>query len=132
MKKASLLNLGWAWLLLPVFLILLLMMLVGCAWVLSLANLIIRDTPQILAYVLTLLMLTSPIAFVAEMLPDGARFLLVLNPFAHYVRCFQEVVVHGRAPGILLVTVMVATALVAFHGGYALFRRGKGVIAENM
>lgn len=123
---------GWVWLLLPLLLILLLMTLIGCAWILSLANLIIRDTPQLLAYVLTLFMLTSPIAFVPEMLPPGARFLVILNPFAAYVRSFQEIMVLGNAPSVLLTSVVVATAFIIFHGGYALFKRGKGIIAENM
>src|SRR5215467_3016445 len=93
---------GLVWLLLPPVLILTMMTLVGCGWILSLANLVIRDTSQILGFVLTLLMLTSPIAYEVSMLPKGARFLVDLNPFAYYVRSFQEIVVHGRAPNHLL------------------------------
>lgn len=125
-------SLSWAWLLLPLLLVLTMMTLIGCAWVLSLANLVVRDTPQILAYVLTLLMLTSPIAYEASMLPKSARLLVALNPFAYFVTAFQDIIVHGRAPGPWLLAGIAATGLITFHGAYALFKRGKSVIAENI
>ena len=125
-------TLGWNWLLLPVLLAFALMTLAGCAWILSLCNLLMRDTPQILAYVLMLLMLTSPIAYEASMLPRQAQFLVSLNPFAYFLTAIQDIVVHGRPPSPLMLQGVVITALLAFHGGYALFQKGKIVIAENV
>jgi lipopolysaccharide transport system permease protein len=123
---------GWSWLLLPPLTVLFLMALIGSAWILALANLVVRDTSQILAFGLTLLMLTSPIAFVKEMLPQQARLLVQLNPFASYVLSFQEIIVHGRAPGAALSISVVTISVIIFHLGYALFKRGKSVIAENI
>lgn len=118
--------------LLPPLTVLFLMALIGSAWILALANLVVRDTSQILAFGLTLLMLTSPIAFVKEMLPQQARLLVQLNPFASYVLSFQEIIVHGRAPGAALSISVVTISVIIFHLGYALFKRGKSVIAENI
>lgn len=125
-------TIGWAWLLLPAHFIFTLMALAGCAWIVSLAGLVVRDTQQILAYLLTILMLTSPIAFEANMLPASARLLIDANPFAYFVSALQEIVVHGQAPKAYQMAVIAATGVLAFHLGYELFRRGKSVIAENI
>lgn len=125
-------SLGWSWLLLPLLLVLILMALAGCAWVLSLSNLIVRDTPQVVTYFLTLLMLTSPIAYEAASLPVEAKLLVSLNPFAHLLSAIQGIVVHGRAPSQQVLTAVIVSALILFHTGYALFRRGKIAIAENI
>lgn len=125
-------TLGWSWFLLPLLLVLTLMALTGCAWVLSLSNLVVRDTPQVLTYLLTLLMLTSPIAYEAASLPEEAKLLVRINPFAHFLTAIQDIVVHGRAPSKTIMLAVLATALVSFHTGYALFRRGKIAIAENI
>ena len=122
----------WAWLLLPPLFVLTLMAMVGCAWFLSLANLVVRDTSQILVYILMLLMLTSPIAYEADMLPSQAKFLIDLNPFAYFVRTLQTIIVHGHIPGSHLIIGTTVTGLSTFHGAFCLFKRGKSVIAENI
>jgi lipopolysaccharide transport system permease protein len=125
-------TLGWAWLLVPPLIFALMMTLAGCGWILSLANLIIRDTAQILAYALTVLMLTSPIAYDASVMPRGLGFLVTLNPFAYFMSALQGIVVHGKAPAWPVLAAILAIALIAFHSGFSLFRRGKSVIAESL
>ena len=54
---------AWTWLLVPVFLALMLLLLAGVVWVLSLVNLVFKDIQQLLSYVTIVLLVASPIAY---------------------------------------------------------------------
>lgn len=123
---------NWAWLMLPLLLWFTFLAIVGCSWILSLANLITKDTSQLLVYVLAILMLASPIAYQADMLPEGAQLLVELNPFAYFVQAWQLIVVHGQIPKTSLIVGTSITSLLVFHVAFGLFKRGKSFIAENI
>lgn len=123
---------NWAWLMLPLLLWFTFLAIVGCSWILSLANLITKDTSQLLVYVLAILMLASPIAYQADMLPEGAQLLVELNPFAYFVQAWQLIVVHGQIPKTSLIVGTAITSLLVFHVAFGLFKRGKSFIAENI
>ncbi len=125
-------SLGWAWLWLPVILLLLIQTIIGCAWILSLANLVTKDVAQLLNFLLTLIMLTSPIAYEPTMLPERARFLVDANPVALFIGSVQQIVVHGVAPSFNMLVGLFSISLISFQVGYALFMKGKGIIAESV
>lgn len=123
---------GWTWLWLPLILFLFIQAIIGCAWVLALANLITKDVAQLLSFALTLIMLTSPIAYEPEMLPPTARLLLGANPIAHFIGSVQQIVVHGASPSFGQLFGITITAIACFHIGFLLFMKGKGIIAESV
>lgn len=87
-----------AWFLVPVVLIMLLMFLTGLTWILSLANLVLKDIQQILTYLTIVLIVASPIAYTPDMLPPMLKILIYFNPLAYFIICIQSLIVLGSLP----------------------------------
>jgi lipopolysaccharide transport system permease protein len=86
------------WLLVPVVLILLVMFLMGLTWILSLANLVLKDIQQLLTYVTIVLIVVSPIAYTPDMLPSALQVLIYFNPIAYFILFLQSLIVLGTLP----------------------------------
>lgn len=123
-------RLSLAWLLVPLVVVLLLMFLTGIVWVLSLANLVLKDIQQVLTYVTLVLMVASPIAYTPDMIPHSLRLLIYFNPLAYFIICMQSLIVLGTMPAwpILLGTVVIS--LVTFFAGAWVFNRAKAVFFD--
>lgn len=118
------------WLLVPVVLMLMLMFLTGVTWILSLANLVLKDIQQVLTYVTILLLIASPIAYTPDMLPPALRMLIYVNPLAYFVISLQSLIVLGQLPDwpIMLGTVVLGFGSLLF-GGWV-FSRAKAVFFD--
>jgi lipopolysaccharide transport system permease protein len=123
---------SWAWLLLPLLVILLAMATMGVVWALSMASLAFKDTQQLVAYIVMILLVASPIAYTPEMVPTSLRILLYANPFAYYVQAFQAILVLGRVPPPGVLAGCILFALLSFHGIYRGFSVGKRIIADHV
>src|SRR3546814_13085288 len=98
MGKAS-----WAWLLVPVVLVLLMMFLAGLTWILSLANLVLKDIQQVLTYVTIVLLIASPIAYTPDILPDALRLLYYFTHLSSYIVSLQCRLVPAHLPDCQIV-----------------------------
>ena len=125
MGKAS-----WTWLLVPVVLILLMMFLAGLTWVLSLANLVLKDIQQVLTYVTIILLVASPIAYTPDMLPDALRLLLYFNPLAYFIVSLQSLIVLGMLPDWSIILGMFAFSAASLLLGAHVFSRAKTVFFD--
>lgn len=125
-------NASWAWLLLPVIVMLMAMATLGLVWGLSLANLMLKDVQQMLGYIIIMILIASPIAYTPDMVPTTMRVLLYLNPFAYYVMSFQSLLVLGQVPPLEILLGCVVFAFVSFHGMYRVFKTGKRTIADQI
>ncbi|MPY73449.1 MAG: hypothetical protein GEU87_04255 [Alphaproteobacteria bacterium] len=125
MGKAS-----WTWLLVPVVLILLMMFLAGLTWILSLANLVLKDIQQALTYVTIILLVASPIAYTPDMLPDALRLLLYFNPLAYFIVSLQSLIVLGALPEWPIILGMVLFSVASLLLGAYVFSRAKTVFFD--
>jgi lipopolysaccharide transport system permease protein len=123
---------SWAWLLLPLIVILLAMATMGVVWALALASLAFKDIQQLVGYIVIILLIASPIAYTPEMMPASLRILVYANPFAYYVQAFQSVLVLGRVPPLAVLAGCILFALFSFHGFYWAFNVGKRIIADHI
>ena len=123
-------GIAWAWLLLPVILLLLLLGTIAVVWAFALLNLAMRDVQQIVTLVVMLLLVASPIAYTPDMLPHRFQVLLYLNPLAYYVSALQSILVLGIVPppGILIGSTVIS--LLSFHGMYHVFSKTKRFIVD--
>ena len=104
--------------------------LIGVAWVISLLNVVMRDMQNLIAALLLVLLIASPIAYTPEMVPSTLQPLLDANPFSYYVRAYQDVLVLGEIPSVgVLAGVLLSTA-VMFCAGSWLFHRARRVIVD--
>lgn len=121
---------SWAWLLVPVVLVLLTMFLAGLTWILALANLVLKDIQQVLTYVTIILLVASPIAYTPDMLPDALRLLIYFNPLAYYIVALQSLIVLGSLPDWPIVLGMLAFSGASLMLGAHVFSRAKTVFFD--
>jgi lipopolysaccharide transport system permease protein len=117
-------------LLVPVVLALLVLFVAGIVWLLSLANLVVRDVQHVLTYVSMILLVTSPIAYTPSMIPPGFSILIWLNPLSYFVIAIQYLVVFDSfpPPGAALGCVILGFG--GFAIGWNVFQRAKMVFFD--
>jgi len=121
---------SWALLLLPVLLVFQVMLVVGIAWVLSLASLVLRDISHVLGFVTMMLLVMSPIAYTPEMVPDRVKFVIYLNPLAYFIRGFQDILAFGHLPSNSVLAAIAGLGLASSCVGLWVFRRVKKVFFD--
>jgi len=118
--------------LLPLVWLLQVIFMIGLLWVLSSINVFVRDLQSIIGIILLLLMLVSPIAYTIDMVPENLRVICWVNPLAHFIWAYQDVLVLHKSPdaGQWLVLATLSVGMFAF--GFWVFTRLKTVFADNV
>jgi lipopolysaccharide transport system permease protein len=117
-------------LLLPIVWALLVLFLIGVAWVVSLLTVVVRDLQVAMTAVVMVLLVASPIAYTRDMVPRGLEPLLALNPVAHFIAAFQDVIVLGEAPSPGAWTALVVLGCGSFLLGGWFFHRAKTAMVD--
>lgn len=115
---------------LPLLWLLQIVFLVGLIWILSALNVFMRDLQQVMGVVVLLLMMISPIAYTIDMVPDALKPMIVGNPVAHFIFCYQNVIFLGEPPPLDSFLIIAIGAPIFFYLGFALFRRLKPVMID--
>jgi lipopolysaccharide transport system permease protein len=106
------------------------MALAGLNWILSLLNVVFRDLQNLIGAFLMIMLIASPIAYRPEMVPPQLHLLVTLNPFAHYVLAYQDVLALGQVPSKSEVAILVVLSLGTFALGSWFFPRAKRVLID--
>ena len=116
--------------LLPIIWALNILWLVGVNWFISLLNVVFRDLQNLIASLLMVMFVVSPIAFTPDMVPSSFRVLLAVNPFAYFVVAYQQVIMLGIVPSPLHFAALAVGSLATFGLGGWFFGRTKQVIVD--
>jgi lipopolysaccharide transport system permease protein len=125
-------SLSWTIVLVPIIWALQIIGLIGLAWLLALFHVVFRDLQNLIAVLLMVLLVASPIAYTPETVPDSARLLLYLNPFAYFVIAYQRTLVTGELPTLFESVMLVGCALGIFALGNRAFRGGRAFVTDNV
>jgi lipopolysaccharide transport system permease protein len=117
-------------LLLPAIFVLQFLFTVGLSWMLAGLNVFIRDVGQMIGLILTLWVFLTPIYYPPSLLPEGLRFLLVLNPMAGLVDAYRALILRGQMPNSNSLMVLALCSILAFAGGYVMFRKMQRAFAD--
>jgi lipopolysaccharide transport system permease protein len=117
---------------LPIIWLLQVIFTIGVIWILSSLNVYLRDLQNIVSVFILLLMMVSPIAYTADMVPENLRAFLGLNPMYYMIVAYQDCLMLGRFPREGVLGLLLVMALVSFRGGYWFFSRMKEVFADNV
>jgi ABC-2 type transport system permease protein/lipopolysaccharide transport system permease protein len=91
----------------------------------------VRDLTQILAGLLQAGLFLTPVAYGIDQVPHRYRFAYcAVNPMAAVIDNCRRVVLWGRPPNWHLLAPAAVTSLLVLVGGYVLFRRLEGGIAD--
>jgi ABC-2 type transport system permease protein/lipopolysaccharide transport system permease protein len=116
---------------LPVILLVELAFVLGVAMAFSTAIIYVRDLSQILAGILQAGLFVTPVAYGIDQVPHQWRFAYcAVNPMAAVIDSCRRVVLWGRPPNWHLLAPATVTSLLVLVGGYVLFRRLEGGIAD--
>lgn len=108
-------------LLVPFFMVVQAILVLGLALFLSTTSVYFRDTPHWVNAGLLIWMFMTPIFYPPNVYPAKFKFLLQLNPLAHIVGVYQELILNHRLPHPNSMLVAVVCALLAFIVGYSVF-----------
>ena len=110
-----------------------LMLTLGLGLVLSAMTVHFRDLRDLLGNLLTLWFFSTPIIYPMVMVPAGGKFIMDLNPFAHLVISYQEILFYDGPFGHWRWLMALAVAsVVLFLIGFALFDRLRDSFAEEV
>jgi lipopolysaccharide transport system permease protein len=119
-------GLPWTALLLPLFLAIQTVAMLGTALLLSTFTVFIRDLRELVGFFTTAGLFLAPILYRpewVESLSPKVRWLLEANPFTHLVRCHREIMYVGAIETPWSWVALVLFATVALMTGAAAFRR---------
>lgn len=113
----------------PLIVLLQLLFTVGLIWPLAALNVFLRDLGQVVSILILLLMVASPIAYTADMVPDVLMPLMYVNPLYYLIQLYRGCLVQGEVPGQALLIFSVLSAGV-FWAGFRVFMKFKQLFAE--
>jgi lipopolysaccharide transport system permease protein len=117
-------------LLVPVFWILLIMFGMGLGWIFSLISLFAKDIQHSLGLVIMTMFVLSPFAYTPEMVPQGLKVIIYLNPISYFVLVFQSLIAYGTLPDLIPVIGTVFFGVTTFLLGYKFFQKTKGAFFD--
>lgn len=103
---------------------------IGVVWFLSCVNILYRDTSQVVALLLVLLMFLSPIAYTQQMVPAGLELVVRLNPLSYLIEGYREALVFDHVPNLWGLAAFGGVAVAALLAGYHYFMRLRRVLPD--
>lgn len=113
----------WSLLLIPLYLLLLLIFIIGVALTLATLNVRFRDISYLTKIGLRGLYFLSPVLYPMDVLPDTTRTILRINPLAIFIDSFRQILYHGTSPSLTTLATLFLTALLTLYIGYRIFLR---------
>jgi ABC-type polysaccharide/polyol phosphate export permease len=123
-------GIGWAALLLPVYLFFIGLFSVGLGWIASSLHVFLRDTAQLVSVILTFWFWLTPIMVAATMIPQRYRWILRFNPMYYAVELYRKAFFTSRFPEWRELGVLVLCGIGAFVAGGLFFRYVKRGFAD--
>ena len=111
----------WTVLLVPVIMIFQMMFTLGCGLLVSIGTVYFRDMTHWINALLLLLMFLTPVVYPAAAYPRQYSLLLQLNPLAHLVGVYRELLLNGIWPHPHSLLIVGVTSVLALVIGYSVF-----------
>jgi len=115
----------------PLILLVQVMFVVGSVLLFSVLAVYVRDLLQALPLLLQLGLFATPVAYGVEAVSqDSWRLYALINPLVGVIESYREVVLYGHAPPWELFLPSSLTSVVLLIGGYIVFKKLEGGIAD--
>ncbi|MGH9744584.1 MAG: ABC transporter permease [Candidatus Acidiferrales bacterium] len=123
-------HVGWAMLMMPVFLLLAVLTALGVGLWLSALNAIYRDVRYVVPFLIQFWMFASPVAYPSSLIDAKWRWLYGLNPMAGVIEGFRwSLTGRGTPPGRLII-ISACVVLVVLASGLAYFQKMETTMAD--
>lgn len=113
----------------PLIFLLQIAMALGLIWITATLTIFFRDLQQATPIIILFMMLVSPIAYTHDMVPEGLKPLLDINPLARLMFLYRAVLLDGQLP-VVDFLIFAGMALFVFFAGFAFITRLKPLFAD--
>ncbi len=120
----------WTAAYLPAILVPQILLTAGLCWFLASLGVFLRDTGQVMGYLLTVWFFVTPICYPASSLPEQWLWLFRMNPMYTVVGAYRAILLEGAPPEWMPLVKLWILALVAFWAGHAWFFKAKKSFAD--
>jgi lipopolysaccharide transport system permease protein len=114
----------------PLVLMPLIIFTAGLAWILASIGVFIRDLGQIMGIITTMLMFLSPIFYSVGALPEKFQPALMANPLTFIIEQARGVLIYGRFPDWIGLTIYTAVAVLVAWLGFVWFQKTRKGFAD--
>jgi ABC-type polysaccharide/polyol phosphate export permease len=130
-------NTSWTMVFIPMILAFLMLFALGIGLVLSLLNVYFRDINYLTSILMNLLFYATPIIYTMDLVPEKlgplpAKTLISMNPLTQFVGAMRDCVYLLQVPSAARLAGIVASSLLTFVGGWAIFSRSSRLISEEL
>jgi lipopolysaccharide transport system permease protein len=125
-------SLNAAILLLPLVIIAQFLLTLGFGYMVATFHVAFRDTQYLLTVALSLAFFVTPIFYEAKIVPGNYLFLYNLNPMAHVVSAYRDVLLYGRMPDAATLLLLYVASVCLLALGYLTFRRASPRFVEDI
>ena len=102
----------------------------GLGWLVSSLNVFFRDTNEVLNVLMIFWFWFTPIFYPVELVPEGFRVVLAVNPMATVVTGYRNAFLQMQPPSLVQILILLGWAVVAFVVGALFFRQSKAAFAD--
>jgi lipopolysaccharide transport system permease protein len=119
-------------LLLPVLLAFQFLAMIGVAYILATIGAYFRDIKDIIQLFTMAGAYLMPVFYLPAWVPAPVQPLLAINPFSHFVWCYQDLLYFGRFEHPLSWALIISGSSITFIIGYRVFRKMKSVLGNYL
>jgi lipopolysaccharide transport system permease protein len=119
-----------ALLLVPVFLGLLVVLMVGIGLATSVLNVIYRDVAYLVNTALLVLYWLTPVIYPLDVIPQPYRSILAWNPLGGLLTALRGAIMHGRVPDVSAWVAIVVPTAVVLGIGWLIYRRNERLVLD--
>lgn len=122
--------LNWTIIFFPLVLFPLILLTLGLTWFLASLGVFIRDVSQTIAIIVTVLMFLSPVFYPITAVPISMRKIILLNPLTFIIEQGRTVIIWGKMPDFIGLSVYSFIAIIIMWLGYAWFQKTRKGFAD--
>lgn len=121
---------SWTLVFAPLVLLPLILLTIGCAWVIAALGVFFRDIEQFIGILMSMLLFLSPVFYAVETAPPLARQLLMFNPLSYPIEEIRHVVLLGLLPNWSAWFANMLPAVLVAWAGLWVFERARPAFAD--
>lgn len=91
---------------LPVVTLVLFLFILAIALPVAYVSVFVRDMDNLLGHLLRVWFYASPLIWTVDSLPDWSRWLVALNPMAHFLSSFRDILLYNQPPDVGALSVL--------------------------
>ena len=117
---------------LPIIAILQSILSLGLLLILSAINVYVRDIEYVVQFIMNLAFYATPIVYNISMIPEKFRWIIYLNPMAHFIDAYRAIFYYKTFPDLQSLLIIGIISFVVLIIGYCIFKKLEKGFAEEV